>query len=336
MSRSRSAAKKTVVIVATPGILLLDIAGPADVFSIASKEIASQEKGYEIILASVTKNKHIATKSGIRIACDICVTDINFPIDTLLIAGVSLGSLDKIPASFFTWLTAHYPGIRRMGSVCVGAFVLAKAGLLHNKRATTHWEHCTRLQAAYPSVIVDSTPFFVRDGNIYTSGGVTSSMDLSLALVEEDFGREVALQVSRQLVLHLRRAGNQSQFSNLLPSFELKSPLIRSIREWLLKNLDREIRVEYMADHVNMSPRNFARVFLKETQLTPAKFVEKLRVEVARQYLEDTNLSAEQIAEKCGLGNLVSMRRVFIRHLQISPSFYRHAFRTTLATEMAS
>lgn len=331
---SPPSAKRTVVLVAMPNARLLDIAGPADVFSLATKVLqetnAGDEGGYEIILASATRSKLYTSGSGIKVQCDVLLTEIDFPVDTILIGGFSLAFSDKLIPGFYSWLKDHYATVRRMGSVCVGAFALAKAGLLDDKNATTHWEYGEILQEEFPSVKVDITPFFVKDDKIYTSGGLTSGIDLAMGLVEEDLGREVAAQVARKLVLHLKRAGNQYQFGNLLPAYEYKSILVRDVREWLMQHLHEEIHVDQMAAQVSMSPRNFARVFLKETNLTPAKFLEKLRIEVARQYLEDTNLSVEQIAEKCGLGNLVSMRRVFLRQLQISPSFYRNAFRTSL------
>ena len=336
---SRQPKKRTVVIVASPNTRLLDIAGPGDVFSIASNIVknkpGSNTEGYEVLVASATKSKQVVTSSGIRIVANVSLMDIDFPVDTLLIGGASFSVIDKIPTNFYSWIADHYKDIRRMGSVCVGAFVLARAGLLDNKCATTHWEYCARLKEEFPTIKVDNGPFYVNDGKVYTSGGLSSGIDLSLALVEEDLGRDVALQVARKLVLHLKRTGSQLQFSNLLITEELKSPLVSTIRHWLQKNLDKELRVEQMAEQASMSPRNFARVFLKETMLTPAKFVEKLRVDVVRQYLEDTDLSMEQIAERCGLDNVVSMRRVFLRHLQLTPSFYRHSFRTALTAELA-
>jgi transcriptional regulator GlxA family with amidase domain len=159
-------------------------------------------------------------------------------------------------------------------------------------------------------------------------------MHLSLSLVEEDFGREVALRVARKLVLELHRPGSQAQFSASMPALELKSALVKALRPWLLERVARETRVEDMAEQVSMSPRNFARVFLNETGLTPAKFLEKLRVEVARKYLEDTDMGIEQIAERCGLGGIVSMRRVFLRHLEVSPSEYRSKFSTSIRLEL--
>ncbi|PUZ21192.1 transcriptional regulator, AraC family with amidase-like domain [Chitinophaga costaii] len=330
-----SVKKKTIVLLAMPNTRLLDIAGPSDVFATAANIQHPDQEVYELLLASATGHLQVMTASGIAVTCHINLMDIDFPIDTLLIGGFSLAAVHQLSAGFFEWLEAHYPSIRRMGSVCSGAFALARAGLLNNRHATTHWQSCERLALDFPQVKVDSSPFFVKDGNIYTSGGVTSGMDLAIALVEEDLGREVALQVARRLVLHLKRPGGQVQFSSLLPSYDLESPLVARIHPWLIKNVQQDIKVEDMAAQASMSPRNFARVFGKEKHMTPAKYLEKLRVEVARQYLEHTDLSMEQIAERCGLGGQVSMRRTFLRHLRISPSYYRTAFRTALPEEVA-
>jgi transcriptional regulator GlxA family with amidase domain len=336
---SNSKRKKTIVLVATPGTYLLDVAGPADVFTMATKVGAQlyghDSAGYEVVLASATRSRQVVSGSGIPLTCSVCVTDIDFAVDTLLVCGMAFAYVEQVPPAFYTWLSAHQRKIRRTGSVCVGAFALAKAGLLDNKRATTHWEYCDRLQYDYPLVEVDSSPFYVKDGSIYTSGGITSGMDLALALVEEDMGREVAQTVARKLVLHLKRPGSQSQFGASLPPLELTSPLVSDLHPWLLQHLHQSLTVEDMAAQANMSVRNFSRVFFKETGLTPAKFIEKMRLDTARKYLSETDQSIEQIATTCGLGGLVSMRRVFLRHLKITPSAYRNNFRTSLVREIA-
>lgn len=327
------------MLVAMPGAQLLDVAGPADVFSLASKVAASVQGhdagGYEIILVSGARSKRIVSGSGIPLSCTLRVTDIDFAVDTLLIGGMSFASVGQVHPAFDHWLRTHQSTVRRMGSVCVGAFMLAKAGLLDHRRATTHWEYCEQLQYDYPLVQVDSSPFFVKDGPIYTSGGLTSGMDLALALVEEDLGRDIALTVARKLVLHLKRPGSQLQFGKSLPPLELTSPLVSLLHPWLHQHLHQPITVEDMAAQANMSVRNFSRVFFKETGLTPAKYIEKMRLDTARKYLSDTDHSIEQIATTCGLGGLVSMRRVFLRHLKITPSSYRSNFRTSLVRELA-
>ncbi|WP_143309029.1 GlxA family transcriptional regulator [Chitinophaga vietnamensis] len=321
--------KKLIVIVSLPGTRLLTLAGPSDVFGLAATYSNNEE--YEVMIAAATVSRQVHTNSGIDLLTPASVHEIRKKIDTLIIIGYNLPEESEDYKKFYQWLQRRAPQIRRIGSVCVSTFVLAKAGLLHNKRATTHWERYEQLQSMYPDIQVDTTPFFIKDGNIYTSGGVTSGIDLALAMVEEDLGRELALRVARKMVVHLKRPGNQSQFGALLPDYELNSHLLRKLRPWIMDHIDEDLRVEQMADYMNMSARNFARVFLKDTGLTPAKFIEKLRLELARNYLENSDLNIEQIAVKCGLGGLVSMRRVFLRHLEVSPSTYRNSFRTSLA-----
>jgi transcriptional regulator GlxA family with amidase domain len=260
--------------------------------------------------------------------------DISGPIDTCIVAGNDFASFENPDYDeFFLWLSRlEKRRTRRIGSVCGGAFVLAKAGLLDDRRATTHWDLCERLKSSYPRIKVDANAFYTKDGPIYTSGGVTSGIDLALALVEQDHGRDIAGEIARKLVVFLSRPGCQIQFGNLLPVFETAS-LAERIRPWLSERLHERLDVVRMAAQLSMSPRNFTRVFHKQTGFSPAKYVEKLRIESARKYLEDTDMSLERIAERCGLGGLVSMRRVFLRHLKTTPSDYRRAFRTSMVTD---
>ncbi|MHA4811052.1 GlxA family transcriptional regulator [Flavitalea flava] len=327
--------KKLIVVIPMPGIFLLDIAGPCDVFMAADRTLSenpgTSSAGYELLLASPVDTKKIVTRSGIAIDCPVLVSEIDRSIDTLIVAGFSRVQLQS-GHPFFLWLKHIYPKVRRIGSVCIGTYALAEAGILNGKQATTHWEFSQEFQFKYPEVKVDTNPFYTRDGNVYTSGGVASGIDLALALVEEDYGRDVALNTARKLVLPLKRPGYQSQFSTLLQVHSLENSIAGKLHPWLIRRLAEELSVEHLAEHSNMSVRNFTRVFLKETGLTPAKFVEKLRVEVARKYLEDSDLTMEQIAVKCGLGGFVSMRRTFIRNMMVSPSDYRRSFRTSLQT----
>ncbi|NOW96141.1 transcriptional regulator GlxA family with amidase domain [Mucilaginibacter sp. SG564] len=259
--------------------------------------------------------------------------EIKTPIDTLIVAGNDFQAL-KNPEydDFFNWLSSlNENNTRRIGSVCGGAFALARAGILNGRKATTHWDLSKRLKKDYPLIDVDSSAFLTTDGHIYTSGGVTSGIDLALALVEEDHGKDIAIQVARKLVFYLNRPGFQVQFANLLPVYE-SSNIASKLQNWFMENLHEPLDVVRIANHLNMSPRNFTRVFHKQTGVPPAKFIEKLRVETARKYLEDSNMSIEGIAEKCGLGGLVSMRRTFLRHLMTTPSDYRRTFRTSHST----
>jgi transcriptional regulator GlxA family with amidase domain len=337
LSVSRAQTKRQVVIVAMTGHLLLDFAGPADVFNSANKilELIDGATGYQVLVVSPTASKQVTNSVGIEINCAQSAIEISTPIDTLLIAGSNdIQNLDDPDyAAFYSWLAAIDQSTRRIGSICAGAFALAKAGLLNGRRATTHWNRSELLQKNYPLIQVDSNPFYINDGKIYTSGGVSSGIDLALALVEEDHGREIAMQVARRLVFYLNRPGFQVQFGNLLPAYDHHN-VAGKMRTWMIEHLNEPLDINRLADHINMSPRNFTRVFHKQTGISPAKYIEKLRVEAARKYLEDSDISLEQIAEKCGLGGLVSMRRTFLRHLMVTPSDYRRAFRTSLADVM--
>ena len=314
------------------GNTLLNFAGPADVFTYADKCLPGSVAGYDVVIASPTAiRKKVKTSSGMEIHCQCCVSDITTLIDTLIIAGNDFAELNN-PANgdFYKWLsevTEH--NIRRVASICGGAFSLAKAGLLNGRKATTHWDLSERLKKSYPLVHVDSNAFFTNDGNIYTSGGVSSGIDLALTLVEEDHGKDIAITVARKLVFYLSRPGFQTQFGNLLPAYE-SSNIAEKLKNWFTEHLHEPLDLVRIAGHLNMSTRNFTRVFHKQTGISPAKFIEKLRVETARKYLEDTDISLEKIAERCGLGNLISMRRTFLRHLMTTPSDYRRAFRTSL------
>lgn len=324
---------KKIVIVAMNGHMLLDFAGPADVFNSTNKilESSNNKAGYEILVVSPTADKYVVNSVGIEIKCAYSILDLNTPVDTLLIAGSNnLQDHDNpIYDEFYNWLAAANNCSRRIGSICAGAFALAKAGLLDGRRATTHWDRSKILQKKYPLIHVDSNPFYVSDGHIYTSGGVSSGIDLALALVEEDYGKAIAIQVARRLVVYLNRPGYQIQFGSLLDSGDTYK-IADKLQPWIVDRLNEPLDTTRLANQANMSLRNFTRVFTKQTGLPPAKYIEKVRVEATRKYLEDSDLSLEVIAEKCGLGSLVSMRRTFLRHLMITPSDYRRAFRSSL------
>ncbi|KAA2239388.1 helix-turn-helix domain-containing protein [Chitinophaga agrisoli] len=325
-------ARKRVIIVMMPSNFVMHVAGPYDVFNLADRILmgAGSSHGYDVSIVSPTRKTRGISSSGMEINCRHSFFDIKGPVDTVLVAGNDFQNMDSAEyAEFYRWLAKlEKQHTRRIGSICGGAFSLAKAGLLNGRRATTHWEMCQRLESSYPLVKVDSDAFHIQDGPIYTSGGASAGIDLALALVEQDHGKEVALAVARRLVVFLTRPGGQLQFGNLLPVFE-SSALAQKLRPWLNEHLHEPLDVVRLANYLSMSPRNFTRVFHKQTGLPPAKYIEKFRVESARKYLEDTDLGLEHIAEKCGLGGLVSMRRTFLRHLMTTPSNYRRTFRTS-------
>lgn len=325
--------KKSVVIVVMTGNMLLDFAGPSDVFTNADHclQTVGSTEGYEVLIAAPTTDRTVRTSTGVEIRCPYHAMEIALPIDTLIIAGNDFREAAAVALEdFYRWLAmAGAANTRRIASICGGAFALAKAGLLDGKKATTHWDLSEKLKREYPSIKVNANHFFTNDGNIYTSAGVSSGIDLSLAMVEEDFGKDIAIRVARKLVFYLSRPGFQAQFGNLLPVYEEEN-IARKIQSWLRDHLHESLEVGRIAGKMNMSTRNFTRVFHRETGMPPAKFIEKLRVEAARKFLEDTDLPLERIAEQCGMGNLVSMRRIFLRHLFVTPSDYRRTFKTAL------
>jgi transcriptional regulator GlxA family with amidase domain len=205
--------------------------------------------------------------------------------------------------------------------------VLAAAGLLDGHRATTHWYFCQQLAHEYPNITVDPEPIFVRDGNVFTSAGVTAGMDLALALVEQDFGSDVAVRIARAYVMFLRRPGGQSQFSTPLSFLASSDSLLGKLQVWVLENLHQRPSIEIMAARVNMSPRNFSRVFAREFNMTPGDYLTRLRVEAARKYLEETSDGIASIASKIGFRSAETMRRAFLRILDVNPNDYRSRFR---------
>jgi transcriptional regulator GlxA family with amidase domain len=225
------------------------------------------------------------------------------------------------------WVKAQAPRVRRLASVCTGAFVLAAAGLLDGRRAVTHWSECEQLARLHPRVTVEKDPIFIRDGHVYTSAGVTAGMDLALALVEEDCGRDVAMAVARELVLFLRRPGGQSQFSVQLSTQTAEREPLRDLQAWMADHPGEDLRIPALARRAAMSERHFRRAFTTEVGCPPARFVEQVRVEAARRALEDTPDGVDAIAARLGFGTSESMRRAFTRMLHISPTAYRERFR---------
>ncbi|XXU41842.1 GlxA family transcriptional regulator [Sorangium sp. So ce1000] len=315
------------VVVAYDGASAIDVVGPVDVFAFAS-EIASPKgpgapPAYAVEIATVSGGV-IRTISGVQIVAHKALEDVA-PADTVLVAGGETRDAVR-DARLLGWLRAATSEVRRMGAVCTGAFILAAAGLLAGHRAATHWRTAAALARQFPAVEVDPDAIFVRSGKIYTSAGTTASIDLALALVEEDLGYDVALEVARGMVVFLKRPGGQSQFSRpLLAQTAAAGPLQRVI-EWALRHLEADLRVEVLAEKAGMSPRNFARTFARALQTTPAKFVEAARLEQARACLEGGRASIKQLARDCGFGTDERMRRAFQRTLQVTPEEYRRRF----------
>jgi transcriptional regulator GlxA family with amidase domain len=326
-------APRRIVFVAFPDVQVLDVTGPLEVFGRAARLLVERGRrrdlAYSVEIVAATAGP-IETSSGIKIVADRRFQDVRNDVDTLLVAGGRGARPAAQDRALLAWLSRMASRVRRLGSVCTGTFILAAAGLLDGKRATTHWAWCDTLAAMHPRVRVESDPIFVRDGRVYTSAGVTSGMDLALALVEEDFGRHVALGVARQLVMFLQRPGGQSQFSSQLAVQTADREPLRDLVEWIADHLTDDLSVAALAERVAMSPRHFARVFAAELNMTPARFVEAQRVEAARRRLEESNDGVERVAATCGFGGAEVMRRAFVRTLRVSPSDYRSRFRSSL------
>jgi transcriptional regulator GlxA family with amidase domain len=319
---------RQVAIIVFPEVQSLDLTGPLEVFAGAQtliEAVGREDCGYELSILS-RNGARLRTSSGLEIVPHGSFADTPKRLDTLIVAG-GYGShaASKDPATI-EWIATASKRARRTASVCTGAFLLAAAGLLDGRRATTHWSAANALAKRYPRVHVDPEPIFLRDGPIWTSAGVTAGMDLALALVEEDLDRDAALAIARQLVLFLRRPGNQAQFSATLAAQEpLREPL-REVRRHILENPAGELSVEALAQLVHMSPRHFARVFRAETGVTPARYVESVRIEAARRALEDSAQPVAGVALECGFGTPETMRRSFLRALGVGPAEYRRRF----------
>jgi transcriptional regulator GlxA family with amidase domain len=318
------AVPRRVVVLALPRSQALDIAGPIDVFASANERVAP---GYGVEL--VTRGGGaIRCSSGLMVAAGPLPQPA--PLDTLIVVGgEDMPAAARVERGLADWIAATAVQAQRTVSVCTGAFLLAAAGLLDGRRATTHWTRCEDLARMFPRVQVEPDRIFVRDGAIGTSAGVTAGIDLTLALVEEDFGREIALDVARAMVVYLKRPGGQSQFSaQIAGQLAARQPL-RELQAWIADHLDEDLSVPALAHRAYMSERNFARAFRRETGLTPAAYVEALRVESARTALQESRAPTETIARGCGFGSAEVMRRAFQRRLGIPPTVYRERFAAT-------
>jgi transcriptional regulator GlxA family with amidase domain len=311
-----------VVAVVFPDVQSLDVTGPTEVFSIAQR-LGHVPYEIELVASSAAP---VRASSGLRLLPDRAVAACRGPIDTLVVAGGLGAAAARHDDQLIAWLHAAAARSRRVASVCSGAFLLAKAGLLDGRRATTHWDSCAALARRHPEVTVEPDPIFIRDGNVYTSAGVTAGIDLALALVEEDAGHDAALEVARQLVVFVQRPGGQAQFSAQISHPPARRPALRELQAWLPDHLDEDLTVETLAERTFMSPRNFARAFRREVGVTPAAYVAELRVERARQELEAGDAPVEVVARRCGFGTVETMRRSFQRRVHASPAEYRDRF----------
>ena len=315
----------SVVFVVYPDICLLDLTGPLEVFS-SARFAHSGTPAYRIAIVSCNGDK-VATDTLISIETDLMSSWVHQSIHTLVVVG-GMGACDASQDKpFIKTLKQLVERSSRICSVCSGAIVLAATGVLNGRRAVTHWEDCSQLEEMFPEVRVEVDPIFIKDGNIWTSAGITAGIDLALAMVAEDHGQSAALKIARSLVTYMVRPGGQSQFSPMLSrQARDKSGRFDDLHDWIADNLHRELHVEQLAARLNMSARNFSRVYSSQMGKTPAKAVEVFRTEAACQLLETTSLKVKAIAVRCGFIDDERMRRAFMRTLRVSPNDYRQRF----------
>jgi len=315
---------KHVVIVGYDKVTSLDLSGPLDAFSAAFDEDANgnPQRCYRVTIAAVG-SKTFSSNSGLRMTANCFLSSLR-DIDTLLIPGGHIGfsSAPKLA----NWISRRATGIRRIASVCTGVFALAPTGLLDGRRVTTHWRFAVELANRFPSLKVDANALYIRDGSFYTSAGVTAGIDLSLALIEEDFGPRVALAVARNLVVYMKRPGGQEQFSEPLKFQTTATSRFADLAAWMRGRLNSDLSVESMAEHMNLCTRQFSRRFRLEFNSSPAAFVQRLRLDEARQRLSDPGLTVRRVAESVGFHDPDSFRRAFMNRFGVPPTHYRRRF----------
>ena len=314
---------RRILVLAVDGAQSLDVLGPVEVFFYAERQVRGS---YRVDVVAPVDGGSITLSNGLGLGAQ-SLPDPPPRHDTLLVAGGEGARRASRDPHVVDWVARASACARRTASVCTGAFLLGAAGLLDGRRATTHWGWCDELAERHPAVDVDPDPVFVRDGDVWTSAGVTAGMDLALALVEEDLGADVALTVARQLVIFLKRPGGQSQFSGALSAQQASRPALRELQAWVAGHLDEDLSVGALARRATMSERSFARAFRREVGQTPASYVEALRVERARMLLEDGAASLDGVALATGFRSAEVLRRAFHRRVGVTPGDYRERFR---------
>ena len=321
---------KTVDIVVYPGFKAMEAVGPMSVFEYANLHLQRRGKGsgYDVRIAS-HKTGPVRSDTLMSLDATKALNPLALPDNAIIVGARHIQQALVDGAAITGWVAAVAHRIERLTALCSGAFFLAAAGVLDGKRATTHWSVAERLQAEYPAIDVDADAIFVRCGNVWTSAGVTAGIDLALALVEEDYGRDLALEVATEMVVFLKRPGGQSQFSAHLLSERTTRPNIRELQNWILDNLQERLTVAQLAQKAMMSERHFTRVFQQEVGLSAQEFIEQCRFERGTGLLADLALPLKSVAARAGFSDEAHMRRVFMTKLGITPRLYRERFATT-------
>jgi transcriptional regulator GlxA family with amidase domain len=318
---------RVIDVLAYPAVQLLDVTGPVQVFASANDLIvgAGGERAYELRVVA-QGGEGVTASSGVTLAAGP-LSKPGEVLDTLLVAGGEEVEAAIENSVLVDWVRKRAAQARRVASVCTGAFMLAAAGVLDGRRAATHWKYCTKLAQRFPAVRVEPDPIFVCDGPVWTSAGVTAGIDLALALVEEDLGRSMALAVARYLVVFLKRPGGQAQFSAAL-ALQAADDQFGVLHDWINGHLADDLSLSVLADQAGMSERSFSRHYAEATGQTPARAIERLRVDAARRLLSESRLPVKRIAQRCGFGSEETMRRSFLRLIATTPQDYRARFST--------
>jgi transcriptional regulator GlxA family with amidase domain len=318
---------RRVVLLAHEHMNVLDLTGPMQAFHTANRlQSGSRATPYVMVVASESGGL-VTTSAGLQVMSEPLSSLDGVAIDTLVAPGGCRDDTYEVSPAVAEWVAARAVQCRRVCSICTGAFLLAAAGQLDGRRAATHWQWAKRLATGYPAVNVDAESIFVRDGQVWTSAGVTSGIDLTLALIEEDHGHRVAIEVARQLVVFVKRSGGQSQYSSPLAAQATGGDVFGDLHAWMAANLDADLRIEQLAERVCMAPRTFARVYRQRMGMTPAKAVEGMRLDGARRALEETGLPLKRVAVLSGFGDEQALRRAFMRTMHVLPDDYREHFR---------
>ena len=326
--------RRRIVLVASRTLDPLEIVGPMNVLRIANFVLEHSGRcdlGYDVeVVASRAGLVH--QTNGLKIVVDNPYHRLRGTVDTLLFSPMEFEDLFGRRDGFLRWVARMSKRVRRIGTICFATYILAEAGVLEGRHVTTHWDLQHDFAERYPGVILDIDPIYVKDGHVYTAAGATSGIDMTLALVEEDFGREVALRAAQALVLFLKRPGSQAQFSVQLSARLPEGSGVAELQSYVYEHLAADLRLDALAARVGMSPRNFARVFTREVGVAPGRFVEQCRLERARQWLAESPAPLSEIAERCGYGTADGMRLAFERHLDVNPRAYRQRFSTARAS----
>jgi transcriptional regulator GlxA family with amidase domain len=314
---------KTVAMALFPDFLLLDMAGPLEVFSIANRYLPAAD--HYRILTLGTEPGPLRASNGVMVQADLLLGQAHEAYDLLLVPG-GPGAYNECHPALLPWLKQAVPRARRFGSICTGAFVLGHAGLLDDHRVTTHWHYTERLIKAFPKAIVETDRIYLQDGRLITSGGVTAGIDLALSVVAQDHGKQVAVEVAKVLLVVMKRQGGQAQFSPMTAAVATQETPITRVQNHVLEHLDQPFTIESMAELAGMSARHFARLFAREVQMTPMAFLQGARIDRARQLLESTELPLKTVAFHAGFGSVRHMRFLFSEKLGLNPTQYRQQF----------